>query len=400
MTAPPRRSAWPATTVAAHAVLAFLTAIILVGAWYLGAAWWQVLPAAGAAVLLHAGAVAAARRPWAGYAIGALAMLVLVLTPSPGWSLNLLPSAVCFPFALWRLTGLVPVRSSAPALAVAALGIVLNEAVGWARLPADPLWTRLLEGGLLTLVVGGVWLAALLVRRRREAARRAEDERLAAALAGERAGIRRDLHDVIAHTVTVMVARIEAAAVTTADAATRRELGDIAETGRDAHQGLRAMLATLGPSAGGPSAGGAASAASRAGSRPGQAPISLDVLPDLVASAASPLHAVTLAETGQRRPLSLSAEVAAVRTVQEGVTNALRHLEPPVAVSVSLRWGPAEMVVEVRDDGGSAPRGARGQGTGLMGIEERVRTAGGTLSIDDGDDGWVLRARLPTKEGA
>ncbi|MEV3987077.1 histidine kinase [Nonomuraea sp. NPDC049758] len=405
MTAPLRRSARPATTVAAHAVLAFLTVIILVGAWYLGAAWWQVLAAAGAAVLLHAGAVAAARRPWAGYGIGALAMLVLVLTPSPGWSLNLLPSAVCFPFALWRLTGLVPVRSSVPALAVAALGIVLNEVVGWARLPADPLWIRLLEGGLLMLAVVGVWLAALLVRRRQEAARRAEGERLAAALAGERAGIRRDLHDVIAHTVTVMVARIEAAAVTTADAATRRELGDIAETGRDAHQGLRAMLATLGPSAGGPSAGGpsamgAAAAAPRAGSRPGQVPISLDVLPDLVASAASPLHAVTLAEAGERRPLSLSAEVAAVRTVQEGITNALRHLEPPVAVRVSLRWSAAEMVVEVRDDGGGAPRGARGQGTGLMGIEERVRTAGGTLSIDDGDDGWVLRARLPTKEGA
>ncbi|MER6513849.1 histidine kinase [Nonomuraea sp. NPDC001636] len=397
MTAPLRRSAWPATTVAAHAVPALLTVIILVGAWYLGAAWWQVLAAAGAAVLLHAGAGVAAGRPWAGYAIGALAMLVLVLTPSPGWSLHLLPSAVCFPFALWRLTGLVPVRSSVTALAVAAFGIVLSEVVGWARLPAGPLWARLAEGGPLMLVVGGVWLAALLVRRRREAARRAEGERLAAALAGERAGIRRDLHDVIAHTVTVMVARIEAAAVTTADAATRRELGDIAETGRDAHQGLRAMLATLGPSAVGPSAVGAAS---RAGSRPGRVPISLDVLPDLVASAASPLHAVTLAEAGERRPLSLSAEVAAVRTVQEGITNALRHLEPPVAVSVSLRWSPAEMVVEVRDDGGSALRGARGQGTGLMGIEERVRTAGGTLSIDDGDDGWVLRARLPTKEGA
>ncbi|MER6577415.1 histidine kinase [Nonomuraea sp. NPDC001023] len=389
MTAPQRRRARPATTVAAHAVPALLTVIVLVGSRQLGAAWWQVLAAAGAAVLLHAGAAVAGRRPWAGYAIGAAAMLVLVLTPFPGWSLSMLPSAACFPFALWRLTGLVPVRSSVPALAVAALGIVLTELVGWARLPADPVWARLVEGGLLMLVVGGVWLAALLVRRRQQAARRAEAGRLAAAVAGERAGIRRDLHDVIAHTVTVMVARIEAAAVTTADAATRRELAGIAETGRDAHQGLRAMLATLGPSA-----------APRAGSRPGHVPISLDVLPDLVASAASPLHAVTLAEAGERRPLSLSAEVAAVRTVQEGVTNALRHLQPPVAVSVSLRWSPAELVVEVRDDGGGAPHRAAGQGTGLLGIEERVRTAGGTLSIDDGDDGWVLRARLPTKEGA
>ncbi|MEV4377878.1 histidine kinase [Streptosporangium sp. NPDC049644] len=390
MTASQRRSTWPAATVAAHVVLALLTAIILAGVWHLGADLWQIFAEAGAVVLLHVGAVVAHRRPWAGYAIGALAMLVLVMTPSLGWSPNMLPSAVCFPLTLWRLTSLVSVRSSVVALAVAAFGIVLTELVTWARMPPDiPGWTRLAEGGLLTLVVGGVWLAALLVRRRHKAGRRAESERLAAAVADERASIRRDLHDVIAHTVTVMVARIEAAAVTTADPATRRELGDIAEAGRDAHQGLRAMLATLGP----------ATAAPRAGSRPREIPISLDALPDLVASAASPLHEVTFAEVGERRPLSLSAEVAAVRTVQEGITNALRHLEPPVEVTVRLRWTPAEVVVEVRDDGGKALRDVGGQGSGLIGIEERVRTAGGTLSIDDGGDGWVLRARLPTKEG-
>ncbi|MEV4091360.1 sensor histidine kinase [Streptosporangium saharense] len=387
MTASQRRSTWPATTVATHVVLALLTLIILAGVWYLGAADpWQILAMVGATALLHVGAVVARRRPWVGYTIGALAMLVLVTMPFPGWSPIMLPSAVCFPLTLWRLTSLVPVRSSVVALAVALLGIVLNELIGWARLSPDvPGWNRLVEGGLLMLVVGGVWLGALLVRRRHEARRRAESERLAAAVADERASIRRDLHDVIAHTVTVMVARIEAAAVTTADPATRRELGDIAEAGRDAHQGLRAMLATM---------------ASRAESRPGEVPISLDALPDLVASAASPLHTVTFAEEGERRPLSLSAEVAAVRTVQEGITNALRHLEPPVEVAVRLSWTPAEVVVEVRDDGGRARRDTGGQGTGLIGIEERVSTAGGALSIDDGDDGWVLRARLPTKEGA
>ncbi|WP_239128993.1 sensor histidine kinase [Sinosporangium siamense] len=372
-------------------VLALLTLIVLTGARLFGAELWQVFAAAGAAVLLHVGAVVAHRRPWAGYAIGALAMLVLALTPFPGWSLTMLPSAVCFPMTLWRLTTLVSLRSSVVALAVALLGIVLTELVAWARLPPDILgWTRLIEGGLLMLTVGGVWLAALLIRRRHEAGRRAESERLAAAVADERASIRRDLHDVIAHTVTVMVARIEAAAVTTADQATRRELGDIAEAGRDAHQGLRAMLATLGP----------ATVPPRAGARPRQVPISLDALSDLVASAASPLHAVTFTEVGERRPLSLSAEVAAVRAVQEGITNALRHLEPPVEVTVHLRWTPAELVVEVRDNGGKALRDGGSPGTGLMGIEERVRTAGGTLSVDDGDEGWVLRVRLPTKEGA
>ncbi|WP_327092324.1 histidine kinase [Nonomuraea sp. NBC_01738] len=366
------------TTVVAHVVMALLTVITLAGVRYLGTDLWQIFAAAGAAVLLHVGAVVSHR--WAGYAIAAVAMLVLVTTPDLGWSPTMLPSAVFFPVALWRLSGRVSVRSSVVALGVAVLGIVLTELVAWARLPADAQgWTRLAEGGLLMLVVGGVWFAALLGRRRHEAGRRAESERLAAAVADERAGIRRDLHDVIAHTVTVMVARIEAAAVTTADPATRRELGDIAEAGRDAHQGLRAMLATLAP---------------RADTRP----ISLDVLPDLVASAASPLHAVTFAEVGERRPLSLSAEVAAVRTAQEGITNALRHLEPPVEVTVLLRWSPDEVLVEVRDDGGEGRRGTGSHGTGLMGIEERVRTAGGTLSIDDGDDGWVLRARLPTKE--
>ncbi|MFD0475482.1 hypothetical protein ACFQ0B_50075 [Nonomuraea thailandensis] len=136
----------------------------------------------------------------------------------------------------------------------------------------------------------------------------------------------------IAHTVTVMVARIEAAAVTTTDPATRRELGDIAETGRDAHQGLRAMLSTLGRAApGGPEAGATEPGGTEPGGdpRPREVPISIDAIPALMASAASPLHAVTYAETGERRPLSLSAEVAVVRTVQEGVTNALRHLEPP-----------------------------------------------------------------------
>ena len=141
MTASPRRSTWPATaatTVAAHVVMALLTVLILVGVRHLGADLWQIFAAAGAAVLLHLGAVVARRRPWAGYVIGALGMLVLVTMPYLGWSPAMLPSAVCFPLTLWRLTGRVSVRSSVVALAVAALGIVLTELVAWARLSPTP----------------------------------------------------------------------------------------------------------------------------------------------------------------------------------------------------------------------------------------------------------------------
>ncbi|WP_431919104.1 hypothetical protein [Micromonospora wenchangensis] len=206
MTATPRQDARPAT-VTAHVVLAVSTVLALAGNRYYGAAGWQVLAAAGAAVLLHGAAVVSRRRPWQGYATAALGMLVLATISFPSWSAILLPSALWFPVTLWRLTGLVPVRSSVVALAVAVLGIVVTELVAWGRLPPGiPGWTLLVEGGLLTLVVGGVWGAALLARRRREAGRRAESGRLAAAVADERASIRRDLHDVIAHTVTLMVA--------------------------------------------------------------------------------------------------------------------------------------------------------------------------------------------------
>ncbi|MFI6291747.1 sensor histidine kinase [Nonomuraea sp. NPDC050790] len=372
--------------MAAHTVLAVLTLVTLATAWYFGTHLWQILAMAAAATLLHTGALAARKTPWPGYGLGALGMLILVTTPALSWSPIMLPSAACFPLTLWLLTTKESTRSSALALTVAAVGIVLTELVAWSRLPSGVEgWTRWVEGALFMLTVGTVWLTALLIRHRQESARRAENDRLAAAVAGERASIRRDLHDVIAHTVTVMVARIEAAAVTTTDPATGKELADIAETGRDAHQGLRAMLATVAP---------------HADRRPSQVPISLDAIPDLVAAAASPLHVVTFEEVGTRRPLSLSAEVAAVRTVQEGITNALRHLDPPVEVTASLEWTQAEVVVEVRDDGGRARRESGSRGTGLMGIEERVRTAGGSLSIEDGDGGWVLRARLPTKEGA
>ncbi|MFD0475483.1 hypothetical protein ACFQ0B_50080 [Nonomuraea thailandensis] len=188
MTAAERRSMWAVATPVAHVVLAPLTVITLVGVLHLGGGLWQILLAAAAAGLLHVGASLAGRRPWAGYGCAAVAMLVLAVTPFPGWSPSVLPSAACFPLVLWRLTTLVPVRSAVAALAVAVTGIVFTELVTWARsLPGVPGWTRPAEGGLLMLVVVSGWLAALAARRRREAGLRAERERLAAAVAGERA---------------------------------------------------------------------------------------------------------------------------------------------------------------------------------------------------------------------
>jgi|GEM_PF-2927295 len=385
--AAPERSAWSLTVLLAQVVLPPLTAITLFSIWHLGAANWQMAIAVVATTGLHLGLGLVGRRPWTGYSTAALAMLALVVTPFPGWSPSIVPSALCFPLALWWFTATRPTRESIAALAIAVTGIGITEVVAWLRFPADlPPWTRPVEGILLLVVTGGGWALAFLARQRSLTRLAIQEDRLATAVAAERASIRRDLHDVIAHTVTVMVARTEAAAVTTTDPATRAELVDIAETGRDAHAGLRAMLATLEADP----------------ADPREAPMSLGSLPALVSAASSPLHVVTMAESGERQPLSLSAEVAVVRTVQEGVTNALRHLRPPLTVAVRLTWTAAEVAVEVSDDGGSGHRtSSPGHGTGLIGITERVRAAGGTLAVEQGDaeTGWTLTARIPTKLG-
>lgn len=384
------RDAWWWAALACHVVLPVLTLATLVSLWQLGAAPWQLSMTVGAAFALHLGLALVGRHPWTGYGTTAAAMLALVVTPTPGWSPTIVPSMVCFPLALWWLAARRPRRESVAALAIATAGIAITEVVAWSRSPTDgPDWTRPAEGILLLAVTAGGWGLAFRSGQRLLARQRADAERLAAAVAAERASIRRDLHDVIAHTVTVMVARTEAAAVTTSDQGTRRELVDIAETGRDAHRGLRAMLTTL-------------DTEDTEDTDRQRAPLSLDALGDLVTASSSPLHTVTLAEQGTRRPLSLSAEIAVVRTVQEGVTNALRHLAPPVTVMVSLTWSVAEVVVEVRDDGGTGQRGGSAHGTGLLGITERVHAADGTMTIERPatGSGWALTARIPTKNAS
>lgn len=373
---------WPRFRLVAHGVLVPLSVPVLVLIALSGAHAWQVGATALAAVALHASVEVALRRPAAGFAAASLAMLGLVLTPMPGWTSSALPSAGCFLVVLWRITA-ASRRLRAAALVVAAAGVVISGLVSWARLPGDlPAWSPAVQGGFELGAVAAVWAGAAAVNRRRERSAQAERERLEAARSAERARIRRDLHDVIAHSITVMVARVDAAAVTAGDDGTREELEDVAESGRDALGALRAMLAVL-------DAG-----------RPDHAevPLSLEALPELVRTASTRLHRVAFDEKGMRRPVAPNTEAALVRAVQEGITNAFRHLKPPVTVTVRLQWESTDVLLHVRDDGGQGALDTGPAGTGLAGARERVEAAGGTFSAQQEDDGWALTARLPTKE--
>jgi signal transduction histidine kinase len=242
------------------------------------------------------------------------------------------------------------------------------------------------------------------------------------ALAAERARIASELHDVVTHNVSVMIVQAGAArkimASSTADA--EDALLAVEATGREAMTELRNLLGLLSPAAdgresgpggysrkaaaGGVTAAGAAAAgaAPAAGPRPDSGPAALHPQPGLgeldaligrVSAAGLP---VEVKVSGEPRPLSPGADLAAYRVVQEGLTNVLRHAGR-AAATVGVEWGD-ELVITVSDDGGGGGPGD-GDGTpgrGLLGLRERLALYGGELAAGPRPGGgWRVRAVMP-----
>ena len=220
-----------------------------------------------------------------------------------------------------------------------------------------------------------------------EAALRAEEEReeqAAQAVADERRRIAREMHDVVAHSVSVMVVQAGGARrILDRDPARAAEAAKLIEaTGRGALLEMRRLLGVLG-SEGEPAA---------------MAPQpTLDEIGALVARAEAAGLPVALHVEGDRRPLPAGAEAAIYRVVQEALTNALKHAGS-APTEVVLRWGPNALDVTVADRGrGSAPRSdLPSGGHGIVGMRERVRIYGGELSAGpQPGGGFAVRAHLP-----
>ncbi|GEK79251.1 hypothetical protein ABA31_06020 [Agrococcus baldri] len=342
-----------------------------------------------ALTVLHAASVVAHRLPRVGFVVGAAAMLALALLPlAGGVAAAMLPSSLAFLLLLVRAAGLQDARLRWSALAVGVGGAALITGVHVARAGRDDPLVSLGELLGLAAMVIAAWLVGRLDLARREHDAAAAAERLRRALAAERTRIGRDLHDVVSHSLTVMVAQAEAARLLaeTDPERSRTAIDRVASTGREAMQGLRGMVRVLDDG----------SPAQREPA-PG-----IDGLAALVAGTASPRHETAFAERGERRPLPPDAELALYRAVQEGLTNAVRHLEPPVRIRAELVWGAADATATVVDDGGRGPvagrdSGASGVGTGLIGLAERLRRAGGELQVHRGR-GWSIRASVPIEE--
>lgn len=231
----------------------------------------------------------------------------------------------------------------------------------------------------------GLWLVGNSVRELDLRARRLDRERALAgqvATAEERARIARELHDVVAHGVSVMVVQAGAGRTLIVRDPHRAEetMRAVEAAGREALAELRKLLGVLGED------GGTAEVAPQPG---------LDQLPSLVERMGEAGLRVELHVEGEARPLPPGIDLAAYRVVQEALTNILKHAAGSTA-EVTLRHGQRRLEVEVVNGVGTVAPGGAGAGRGLVGMRERVAVHGGRLEAGPRPGGgFRVMASLP-----
>ncbi|MHC0432781.1 ATP-binding protein [Streptomyces sp. O3] len=245
-------------------------------------------------------------------------------------------------------------------------------------------------------------------------ARRLERElasETARAVAEERSRIAREMHDILAHAVSLMVVQAEAGPVVVRSDPRRAEAAfdAIAGAGRDAMVQLRRILGVLRET----------DAQAERAPQP-----TLDAVPELLRQVEETGLRVEFAASGTPRALRPDTEVSAYRVIQEALTNVVKHADKASRVRIHLAWGERELTLSVQDDGAPAtprssprppahphphphphlyphphphPHPHQGPGHGLIGIRERAAAGGGTATAGPGPDGgFRVEVRLPT----
>jgi signal transduction histidine kinase len=236
-----------------------------------------------------------------------------------------------------------------------------------------------------TVMIGyGVALGrarATLAEQKAAALSRDHDARMQAAVAQEQARIAREVHDIVAHDVSVIVAQAAAArrVFDTQPQKAVDSLASIEAVGRDALDGLRRLLGLL----------RTRSEDAALSPQPG-----LDRVPWLIGQLERAGLDVDLTIRGTPAPLPATVELNAYRIVQEALTNSLKHAGPTRA-SVTLEYGPDALHVDVRDHGGP-PLQPSSSGYGLIGMQQRTSMLGGELVVGpEAGGGYRVSARLP-----
>lgn len=330
--------------------------------------------------------------PVLGLAVGlapmVLAVLVFPATPGPAGSL-LIALILLVGYASFRL----PPRPGLAAYVAASLVSGTCVAV-----QSGSVW----EAVFFPLILGAGYGFGVLLRRERfrsaELARladelRAEREaRTRDAVLAERARISRELHDAVAHTVSVMTLQAGVVRRRMPDGSPEQEmLRSVEGLGRRSVDELRQVVGLLrtGPSG--------FESADEVGRQP-----SLRNLPDLTADVRAAGLPVRLDVRGEAVELPDAVDRSAYRIVQEALSNTSRHAGPGTTATVRIDYGPDRVVIEVLDDGRpGVVEPASGGGYGLVGMRERVSLVGGSLTAGPlAQGGFSVRADLPVTAGA
>ena len=320
------------------------------------------------------------------------------------------------PTALWLLASAMSFIDVAAVLhspAAFMAGLIAAFLLGMVRSPAQSRVGLAIAAGSIAIVVyngadtllGDVVFASIQVtiawlagwgfglraaqaedaEQRAAAAERERESAARVAVAEERARIARELHDIVAHTVSVMVLQVGAVrhrlpATLQADS---DALQGVEQTGRTALTEMRRLLGAM------RSEGQAAELAPQPG---------LDSLDSLLTQVERAGLPVTVEHDGERVELPRAVDLSAYRIIQEGLTNVLKHAQARRA-DVTLTYSPDDVRIQIRDDGRGCTT-TDGLGHGLVGVRERVKIYGGEMSTASGSNGgFVLSARLPLEAG-
>jgi signal transduction histidine kinase len=333
--------------------------------------------------------------------VAALTALVLTLRrvwPVPVFGVVLLMAAVLgqwpvrgalFPFTLAiGLYTVAATTSRATAIVAAALTVAAEIPAagqggwhdGWLAVIYEVIATAAVTVAGLYVSTRRAYLAEL--RDRAQRLEREHDQASALAAAVERARIAREMHDSVAHHLTVIVALSDGAlaAVTRAPAQACEAIRGVSSTAREALAETRRLLGILRTEAG------------LEIRQPLPGLTDLDGLFSRVRAAGLPVRYERTGPPGDTPP---GVQLVIFRLVQEALTNTMKHAGPGASAAVRLRLAPGEVRVEVEDDGAGSAGAARAPGGGLTGMAERVGAFGGELTCGPRQPrGWRVTARL------
>ncbi len=325
-------------------------------------------------------------------AVSGLSLIQAALPGAP----QTLPSLTIFLFSLYaycaygkRAAAIIGVAVGAAGAAVVTAQLVHNGQAMNGQAPIVEIFGTFFGVALAAWSLGLVRRAQMVyVGALEERAARAEaerEERARRAVLDERARIAREMHDVIAHSLAVIVSQAQGGqyAARSDPARAAKVLETIAQAGREALADTRGLLDVLRPDTPSPD------------SNTWNPQPTLQEMPEMLDRVRASGLSVEFAEHGSSFPLGPSAELVLYRLIQEALTNTLKHAGPDAEATVRFEWSEDGLTLTVSDNG-RGPSLSDGHGHGLIGMRERLAMIGGSIVTGPGlDGGFMVRAWMP-----